>query len=126
MESPNKEGVCGGRSCTFAVQDKDLGCNGGDAHCVTAHLVEADESVFHSADLIKATAEIKQILESIPAHREGRKLSFVNTNMGTLLAWVTHEMKVTEDAVTPEHDDNAIAEALGLKNFGAKGATQAY
>lgn len=126
MENENGRSVCSGKSCTYGVVKGALACGGGDAYCLTAEFLEAEESVFHDADLIAASAAINEILKNIPEDKEGRKLAFISTNMGALLAWVSHDIEITDDAVTPEDDDATIANALGLKNFENTETTQAY
>jgi hypothetical protein len=71
-------------------------------------------SEFHDQYLIAATQAIKEILAGIPTDAQGRKLSFLHTNMGSLLAWVEHGEAVPANAVTADHGDATIAEALGL------------
>jgi hypothetical protein len=76
--------------------------------------LDAEVSEFHTEALKWATTEIKAILEEVHLRDadkiNGRKLSFLHTNMGCLLAWVEHGT-----IVTSEDDDETIAEALGLE-----------
>jgi hypothetical protein len=88
-------------------------------------LLEAEASEFHDATLIDATRRISEIFESIPADSEGRKLSFLHTRFGTMLAWVHHGAKeISPDAVTAKDDDDTLARALRLKGYTAAGAAQ--
>jgi len=90
-----------------------------------AELLLAAPSGFHDQNLIDATQQIREILAAIPPDPAGRKLSFIRTNMGNLLAWMDHSgAEVPEGAVTAEDDDATIAEALRLRGYAA-GAAQA-
>jgi hypothetical protein len=91
-----------------------------------AELLEAEASGFHDENLIAATQQIRAILAAIPPDPAGRKLSFIRTNMGELLAWMDHSgAEVPEGAVTAEDDDATIAQALRLTGYAAAGAAQA-
>ena len=90
-----------------------------------ALLLDAEESGFLDGSLIAATSAIKDILANIPADVNGRTLSFLNTRMGTLLAWVEHGHDAWEGAVTAKDDDATIAAALKLKNVTFADAAQA-
>ncbi len=101
--------------CTFESVAGNLRCVPGDSACAPVNLLEAEKSAFHDQYLVKATKAIKTILAKIPADPNGRNLSFIHTNMGTLLAWVEHGGTPTTGAVTAKHDDATIAAALKLK-----------
>lgn len=118
---------CSGKTCSWGKSrsGSDMGCQAGSGDCALALILEARPSEFHDQTLIEATLKIKQILEGIAADARGRKLSFVHTNMGTLLAWVEHGGAIPPDAVTAEDADATVAEALGLNGYTAVGAGQA-
>lgn len=111
--------------CDFAHHDGQTSCQQGQGSCTNAKLLEADPSDFHDENLIAATKQIKQILEGIPPDPQGRTLSFLHTNMGSLLAWVRHgATDIPADAVTAKDDDATVAKALKLKGYWAAGAGQ--
>lgn len=119
MENENDDPIgCGTRTCSHNISpDGVLGCSGGDGDCWRVNLLEAEPSDFHDAGLIDATQKIKRILAEIPADEGGRKLSFVHTRMGTLLAWVKEGADVHPNAITAKDDDATIARALKLKDL---------
>lgn len=95
--------------------DDDLDCvEGMPSNCGMAVILQAEESNFHDANLVTATAAIKQILENIPPDPQGRKLSFLRTNLGVLLAWVNHGSTNSSGGITAEDDDQTVISALGL------------
>jgi hypothetical protein len=83
--------------------------------CGMAMLLEAEETIFHDIQLIKATSQINEILKLIPPDSSGRNLSFLNTKMGIFLAWVEHGGEAIEGAVTSDSDNKTLAAALKLK-----------
>ena len=91
-----------------------LSCEDGFGGCGKAELLDADESDFHDQSLIEATRKIKRILAGIPKDSRGRKLSFCQTKMGTLLAWVQHG-GMASGRVTAKDSDAKVAKALKLK-----------
>ncbi len=103
---------CRGRTCGFGFHD-DLGCTNGES-CSAAHMLMANESSFHDAVLQKASSEIQAVLDSIPPDPDGRQLSFLSTQMGTMLAWVRHDIEVPPDAVTACSSNAEVIAALGL------------
>ena len=107
---PCKAGQCGKQ-----ILNDQVGCSSGAGDCIPVSLLEAEESGFHNASLIAATSAIKDVLANIPPDENGRTLSFLNTRMGTLLAWVEHGHEAWEGAVTAKDDDATIAAALKLK-----------
>ena len=125
MEDSNGVTACVGRQCSFAASDDSLACSSGGGDCVEVDLLEAEPSGFHDRNLIEATRKIKEIVAGIPSDSRGRKLSFVHTNLGTLLAWVEHGAEVPADAVTVDDDDATVAKALRLKGVAAAGAGRA-
>jgi len=110
-------------TCDFSIFNESAACGTGTGTCAAAELLEAEPSGFHDENLIAATQQIRAILAAIPADPAGRKLSFIRTNMGELLAWMDHSgAEVPDDAVTAEDDDATIAQALKLKGYAAAGA----
>lgn len=87
-------------------------------NCSRPLMLEAQISVFHDQVLKDASAEIRKIIEMVGKERDGRHLAFVNTRMGTLLAWVQHtNAPLKPEAVTANSDNATIAKALGLINW---------
>lgn len=112
----NVHNDCVGRACQWvAGKDGKLTCVTGSRACTQAKVLEAEESDFHDARLIKATQAIREILAEIGADANGRELSFVHTNMGSLLAWVNHGGAIIEDGITVNDDDATVSAALKLK-----------
>jgi hypothetical protein len=107
---------CLSGDCGFQVAGENIACSPSGIGCFLAVLAEAEESAFHDAQLVSATQSIKNILANIPADSKGRKLSFLKTNRGFLLAWVDHSGVGYENAVTQNDDDETIAAALRLIN----------
>ncbi len=105
---------CTGNDCGYGVVNGRVGCVSGDGSCVSSQLLEAKVSDFHDRYLQDATRDIKAILDGIPPDSRGRKLSFLRTHLGTLLAWVEHPENLAEDAVTINSGDAEIINALGL------------
>ncbi|MEO7674431.1 MAG: hypothetical protein ABIU09_10200 [Pyrinomonadaceae bacterium] len=105
---------CTGSLCGYGVASGRIGCQSGDGSCWSASIIEAKQSNFHTADLEKATRDIRAILDGIPSPGEGLTLSFVHTRMGTILAWVAHGEPYPSGTITWSNTDAEIAEALGL------------
>lgn len=103
----------GGRQCGYAVFSGDVGCTDGGNY-FWAEMLRAKESNFHDAALVKATSEINDILTSLSKDAGERRLSFLQTPLGIMLAWVRHDLKIPEDAVTAESREEDIISALGL------------
>ena len=114
MSSVPPGGNCFGSACGWGAFDNEIGCHVDDGSCWTAMMVEAEESAFHDAELQKASAEISAILDRIEP-KKGRKLSFVHTEEGTLLAWVGHGVEFPKHAVTFKDGQDKIKKALKLK-----------
>src|SRR2546427_12338869 len=109
--------------CDYAISNDSAACSDGQGTCSVAEVLEAEASGFHDENLIAATQQIRAILAAIPPDPAGRKLSFIRTNMGELLAWMDHSgAEVPDDAVTAENDDATIAQALRLTGYAAAGA----
>ena len=124
---------CTGANCDYAIDPMtgDGLCFSGSGTCLACNLLEAEASPLHDETLIEATQKIKEILAGITSAaaaggdgtREGRKLSFLVTEMGLLLAWVEHDaVDIPENAVTAKDDNATLAKALKLKNWQAEGA----
>jgi hypothetical protein len=104
---------CVGRQCGFGAFAGELGCTDG-GNCFEAGLLKANVSNFHDQTLVDASDKINSIISSIPADPAGRQLSFIQTGMGTMLAWVRHDIDVPQDAVHGSASDDEVAEALGI------------
>ena len=115
MNNENKAG-CTGKICGHQIKGDMLACDNDGSACLLVNFLEAEESGFHDSYLADATSRIKAILAEIPEDRNGRKISFIHTRMGTLLAWVDHSGVVLDGAVTENDDDATIARALRLKD----------
>lgn len=106
---------CVGKMCGFSAFTKEVACSGGNGSCWSAMMLEADESPFHDKSLQEATAIIRKALNSIPADPDGRKLSFVHTPNGTLLAWVTHSEDAPSGGLGYYDDQNELAKVLRIR-----------
>lgn len=113
-------GNCMGHECGFGAFGDELGCDTGTGSCWSAMMAEADESDFHDPVLQKATREMREIIEKIPADPKGRKLSFVHTEDGTILAWVNHGKPFPADTITLKSGKDKVRKALKLKVKGGK------
>ena len=106
---------CLGRACEWVQTGVRMECTDGSGGCSKPHFCEANESRFHDKNLQEATKKLNRILARIPADPKGRRLSFLDTNMGTLLAWVDRSGKPAKGkVVTQKDDDKTIAKALKL------------
>jgi hypothetical protein len=107
---------CVGSACEWAQVGKGIECTDGNGGCSQPHFCEAEESNFHDKNLQEATKKLNRILARIPADPKGRRLSFCETNFGTLLAWVERGGKPAKGKVVKERDDDkTVAKALKLK-----------
>ena len=106
---------CSGLACGFGAFGDEVSCDTGSGSCWTAMMAEAEDSVFHDKTLQEATREIRAILERIPPDPAGRKLSFVHTEDGTILAWVNHGKPFRAGTVTLESGKDNVRKALKLK-----------
>jgi hypothetical protein len=104
---------CSARTCGFAEFSGRLGCTDGGS-CFEATLRTVQPSDFHDAALIKATEQIQAALQAIPKDPEGRQLSFLQTKVGTVLAWVRHDVEIPSGAVTEASPEEEIIKALGI------------
>jgi hypothetical protein len=106
---------CSGGMCSFGEYNGDLDCDTGDGSCWTARMAEADNTTkFHDKELYEATAKIHDILKNIKTPTDGRQLSFVHTDDGTILAWVRHN-GAHKDAVKYKHGHEKVKKALKIK-----------
>lgn len=121
-----ESGDCVGKQCGYNIYEGTVGCSSGTGSCFEASVLSAEETYFHDKTIADATTAIQAILENIPADPNGRKLSFLNTNMGVLLAWVEHGKPVPPGAVTSNHDDATIAVALKLKAIPAAATGKSF
>lgn len=103
---------CSARTCGFGAFG-EVACTNGES-CSMARMLAAKESNFHDADLQKASREIQAVLDSIPPDPKGRQLSFLHTQMGTMLAWVRHDIEVPKGAVMASSSNEDVIYALGL------------
>ena len=108
-------GECSGFACGFGAFGDEVNCDTGSGSCWTALMCEAEPSRFHDKALQEATRQIRAILERIPPDPKGRKLSFVHTEDGTMLAWVNHGKPFPPGAVKLESGRDKVRKALKLK-----------
>ena len=108
-------GVCSAKMCGYGAFDGGLGCQSDDGSCWTARMADAELTAFHDADLYAATTEIQKILNTIPQPTDGRKLSFVHTEEGTILAWVRHGAPFPPHAVKFKDGHAKVKQALKIK-----------
>lgn len=114
--SSSISGPCGGSMCSFGAFSSKLGCESGDGSCWTAFMAEADNTtLFHDQELYDATTEIQRILNGITKPTDGRTLSFVHTEEGTILAWVQHGVPFPGNAVKFKHGHTKVKAALKIK-----------
>jgi hypothetical protein len=108
---------CKGSICDFALEAKTENnfCMSGGGSCMYACLLEAHTSGFHDGNLARATKQINQILSNIPEDENGRKLSFLVTRLGILLAWANHDDKAPTGVVTAKDSNAVLTKALKLK-----------
>jgi hypothetical protein len=104
---------CSSRTCGFAEFSGELGCTDGGS-CFEARMLTLKESNFHDAALAKATQQIMEALQAIPPDPNGRQLSFLQTKMGTMLAWVRHDVEVPKDAVKEDSPEEDLVRSLGI------------
>ena len=109
--------ICVGKSCGWNSFSGTIGCSSGDGSCLVAELITATESDFFTPELRDATAEIQDVIAKIPP-RPDRKLAFLNTPFGVLLAWVQHDIPVPATPVTMNSSPEEIIKALGLIGVG--------
>lgn len=108
-------GQCSAKMCGYGAFDGGLGCQSDDGSCWTAMMCEAEITDFHDAELYDATARIQDILNEFSDRKDGKKLSFVHTEEGTMLAWVHHGVKFPPHAVSFKHGHKKVKDALKIK-----------
>jgi hypothetical protein len=113
-------GGCSGFACGFGAFGDEVNCDTGSGSCWTAMMADAEDSAFYDKTLQTATQEIRAILEQIPPDPNGRKLSFVHTEDGTILAWVNHGKPFPAGTVTLESGKDNVRKALKLKVHAAE------
>lgn len=104
---------CSGRECGYAAFDGELGCMPGGNYFY-AEMLRASESNFHDSDLVEATRQINEILAPLAEKAGDRKLAFLHTPYGTMLAWIRHDLKIPDYAVNAESPKEDHIKALGL------------
>jgi hypothetical protein len=101
---------------SFSKETNIIGCvDSSQSVCGQAILLKARISPIHDHQLQLATRAIIAVLEMVTEDPDGRKLSFVQTKMGTLLAWVNHGSECGKGEVTFDSDDKTVIAALKLK-----------
>ena len=108
-------GECSGLACGFGAFGDEVNCDTGSGSCWTAMMAEAEDTMFHDKTVQEDTRQIREIIDRIPADPKGRKLSFVHTEDGTILAWVNHGNPFPEGTVTLESGRDNVRKALKLK-----------
>ena len=103
---------CSGTECGYAAFSGEVACVAGGNY-FTAYMLNAKESNFHDATLIKATSDINGMLAKIEIP-DGKTLAMLHTPYGSMLAWVRHDLPVPTDAVTGDSPKKDHIEALGL------------
>jgi hypothetical protein len=116
MSQENLRGVCVGKSCGWTSDSARVGCESGDNSCLFAVCLTANVSAFHTAELAEATDHIRKILSKLKPV-SGKKLAFLGTQFGVLLAWVEHDK--SPGNVTADSDPQDIINALGLTGIHA-------
>jgi hypothetical protein len=106
--------VCRTKACGWNSFKSTLGCSSGDGSCLAATFISADESEFHTAELIAATDQINNALASI-ARRDDKKLAVIDTTFGLMLAWVDHDTEIPPEAINVKSPPEEIIKALGLQ-----------
>ena len=90
-----------------------LCCSGPPNNCHRARLLQADESDFHDAVLIRATDQINEIFKELEEKEPpGRHLRLVDTGLGPFLIYA---VEIDRPFVTSESPDEEIRQELGLK-----------
>jgi hypothetical protein len=122
MSSEEFARICVAKLCGWNsfVKPTTVGCGSGDGSCAIAQFLTADESDFHTAELMEATDQIRDILSKIPK-RDGRKLGLLTTPFGVLLAWIQHDIEIPKGSITINSSDEEIIKALGLTNIEPEG-----
>ena len=94
-------------------------CAGQPRTCHNFRLIEAAESEFHTADLVRATDAINAILDIVRSKApEGRYLAAFDTNEGLLLVYAESLEAPPEDIerfVTADSPQDQIRDVLDLQ-----------
>lgn len=116
MTDENDPNPCITGSCQWELTESgEVNCLAGGGTCGEAKLLTTAPSDFHDEALIALTVQINALLEAVPPDPAGRKLSFLHTRMGPLLAWVKHGQEGgLTDAVTADSDNETVIQALRL------------
>lgn len=104
---------CSGKQCGYGAFDGELGCMPGGNYFY-AGLLRANESNFHDSALVEATRQINEILAPLEKEAGDRKLAFLHTPFGTMLAWVRHDVNVPKDAITGDSSKEDLLSSLRL------------
>ena len=104
---------CGGKQCGYGAFDGELGCMPGGNYFY-AGLLRANESNFHDSALVEATRRINDILAPLEKEAGNRKLAFLHTPFGTMLAWIRHDLEIPPYAVNQDSPKEDHIKALGL------------
>lgn len=111
---------CTSSTCDWTLTGENFPvCVNGAGSCQNAKLLVAEVSNFHDQVLADVTQQINALLQAIPPDPAGRKLSFMHSPLGTLLAWVQHggvgvTSEATENAVRATSAEAALVQALRL------------
>jgi len=104
-------------SCDWNINGEDVSCGPGGNSCFYAKLLSPIhiEKAFHPPSLKGATTAINAILDTVrQTSSSGLQLCFLKVQGGIMLAWVTQDGPIAEDAITPYSDPEAIKLAVGL------------
>ncbi|MGB7069448.1 MAG: hypothetical protein WBD22_08120 [Pyrinomonadaceae bacterium] len=111
-ELESLSGECVG-DCSWAWFRR-MDCMPGSGTCTGAKMLKAADSDFHPKELQDAAMAIQKVLDGITSQKD-RKLSFLSTRFGVLLAWAEHNVvQPTDTPVTAASSDQEIIDALGL------------
>ena len=106
---------CLGFACGYGAFNGEIGCHVDDGSCWTAMMADAEVTAFHDQELYDAATEIQRVLDGVSKPADGRKLSFVHTEEGTLLAWVRHGVAFPPSAVKFKDGHSKVKKALKIK-----------
>lgn len=104
---------CSGRECGYAAFDGEVGCMPGGNYFY-AGMLRAVESNFHDSTLVEVTSKINEILAPLAKDAGDRKLAFLHTPYGTMLAWIRHDLEIPDYAVNADSPKEDHKKALGL------------
>lgn len=95
---PDLPDPCLSGLCSFGFDTGE--CRGGGGDCWAAHFREASVSPLHPGSVNDATKAIKSIFRLVEGEANGRKLSLVHTENGTILVWARHSERAEEEPPT--------------------------